>query len=65
MRDLFNPKNPNNEKGLRLRENPRTGPYIEDLKSIPVRDYKQLQAIMDGGSSARTGTLPAISTYKV
>ena len=30
VRDLFNPENPlNNKGGLKIRENPETGPYIE------------------------------------
>jgi hypothetical protein len=55
VRDLFNPKNPGNDRGLRLREHPVTGPYIEGLKSVPVRGFDQFRRIIDEGSSARTG----------
>ncbi len=55
MRDLFNPKNPDNNRGLRLREHPSTGPYIEGLKAVPVHDFAEFQRILEAGSSARTG----------
>ena len=94
VRDLFNPRNPKNEGGLKLRsitsandsrqtpghpfcflllavldrqpltnytarpgrEHPVTGPYIDGLALIPVRDYSHINHIMDEGTSARTGS---------
>lgn len=42
VRDLFNPKNPaNNGAGLKVREHPKKGPYVDGLskltkKSTPI-----------------------------
>ncbi len=33
-----------------------TGPYIDGLALIPVRDYNHINHIMDEGTSARTGS---------
>jgi len=53
VRDLFNPKNtPLN--GLKMRENPKTGPYVEDLSSNLVSSYVEVSRLMEQGSKART-----------
>lgn len=53
IRDLFNPKN-NPAHGLKLREHPVTGPYVEELSEIAVRTYDEISQLMDKGSKART-----------
>lgn len=54
VRDLFNPKNPMNATGLKVRENPKTGPYVDGLAMLPVGDYKQIDRLMEEGTKART-----------
>eukprot|EP00762_Andalucia_godoyi_P008077 ANDGO_02152.mRNA.3 Kinesin-related protein 1 len=53
VRDLFNPKN-NKPGGLRVRENPASGPYVEDLSLLQVNSYKEISDAMDQGTLART-----------
>jgi len=54
VRDLFNPGNKANDGGLKVRDNPKTGPYIEGLALLPVRNYIDIEHLMDGGTRART-----------
>ena len=54
VRDLLNPKNKRNDAGLRVREHPVTGPYVEGLAKLPVADYAQLSQAMEAGATART-----------
>jgi len=55
VRDLFNPSNKANEgHGLKVRDNPKTGPYVDGLALLPVKDYKQIEHLMDEGTKART-----------
>eukprot|EP00164_Ancoracysta_twista_P001120 GFYU01001468.1.p1 GENE.GFYU01001468.1~~GFYU01001468.1.p1 ORF type:complete len:1151 (+),score=495.77 GFYU01001468.1:265-3717(+) len=53
IRDLFNPKN-NPQGGLKVRENPKTGPYVEGLAKLLVKNYVEVEALMEDGSKART-----------
>lgn len=50
VRDLFNPKGVN----LRVRENPSTGPYVEGLSIISVKNYQEIADLMEKGAAART-----------
>eukprot|EP00696_Hemimastix_kukwesjijk_P015989 gnl/Hemi2/4282_TR1497_c0_g1_i1.p1 gnl/Hemi2/4282_TR1497_c0_g1~~gnl/Hemi2/4282_TR1497_c0_g1_i1.p1 ORF type:complete len:1126 (+),score=475.80 gnl/Hemi2/4282_TR1497_c0_g1_i1:154-3531(+) len=52
-RDLLNPTS-FKPGGLKVRENPKTGPYVEDLSLIPVNSYANIQKLMDDGTTART-----------
>jgi hypothetical protein len=54
VRDLFNPTNPLNKHGLKVRENPQTGPYVEGLESSSVKTYQEISALMDDGNRMRT-----------
>jgi kinesin family member 1 len=54
VRDLLNPKNKHNEAGLKVREHPVTGPYVEGLAKLQVNDYAQLSQAMEAGAAART-----------
>lgn len=51
VRDLLNPQNKNN---LRVREHPLAGPYVEDLSKLIVKDYEDINNLMDEGNKART-----------
>jgi hypothetical protein len=53
VRDLFNPSS-TVQGGLKVRENPSTGPYVEDLSILRVNDYKSIADLMDKGTKART-----------
>ncbi len=53
VRDLFNPSSAV-QGGLKVRENPSTGPYVEDLSILRVNDYKSIADLMDKGTKART-----------
>jgi len=55
VRDLFNPGNKANDgAGLKVRDNPKTGPYVEGLALLPVKNYSQIEHLMDEGTKART-----------
>ena len=51
VRDLLNPANKGN---LKVREHPATGPYVEDLAKLVVRDFAEIDHLMDEGNKART-----------
>ncbi|BFZ07014.1 hypothetical protein BsWGS_10053 [Bradybaena similaris] len=38
---------------LKIREHPQTGPYVQDLSKHVVKDYLEIQALIDRGNSAR------------
>jgi hypothetical protein len=46
VRDLLNPKNGN----LRVREHPSLGPYVEDLSKLVVKDFNDIENLMDEGN---------------
>lgn len=50
--DLLNPGG--NKSGLKVRNHPTTGPYVEDLSRLAVTTYPQIEQLMDEGSKART-----------
>eukprot|EP00937_MAST-01D_sp_MAST-1D-sp2_P003885 g3885.t1 len=39
---------------LRVRDHPRTGPYVEGLRSFAVQTFEQVNALMERGAQART-----------
>lgn len=51
VRDLLNPATKGN---LKVREHPATGPYVEDLAKLVVRDFAEIEHLMDEGNKART-----------
>ncbi|XP_066527578.1 kinesin-like protein KIF1C [Hoplias malabaricus] len=51
VRDLLNPKS---VCGLRVREHPIMGPYVEDLSKLAVTSYSDITHLMDCGNKART-----------
>lgn len=50
--DLLNPGS--SKSGLKVRNHPTTGPYVEDLSRLAVTTYPQIEQLMDEGSKART-----------
>lgn len=52
VRDLLNPKNKNNN--LKVREHPIMGPYVEDLSKLVVKEYNDIDRLIDEGNKART-----------
>ncbi|EGG24674.1 kinesin-3 [Cavenderia fasciculata] len=53
VKDLLNPKN-NKPGGLKVRNHPTTGPYVEDLSKLAVKSFPEIEMLMDEGSKART-----------
>lgn len=53
VRDLFNPAD-NPPAGLKVRDHPSLGPYVEGLSKTVVTSYDQIQKLMDQGTLART-----------
>jgi kinesin family protein 1 len=51
VRDLLNPKS---QGGLKVREHPVLGPYVEDLSTLVVRSHSDISNLMDEGNKART-----------
>ena len=51
VRDLLNPSTKGN---LKVREHPATGPYVEDLAKLVVRNFAEIDHLMDEGNKART-----------
>jgi len=54
VRDLFDPTNPRNASGLKIRENSRTGPYAEGLCINYVRNVLELEEMLDEGVKYKT-----------
>ncbi|KAJ8308377.1 hypothetical protein KUTeg_013251 [Tegillarca granosa] len=40
--------------GLKIRQNPKVGFYVEGLKQVPVQNYKQIAKLMEQGTFNRT-----------
>ncbi|CAJ0578682.1 unnamed protein product, partial [Mesorhabditis spiculigera] len=53
VRDLLSSKPPP-KGGLKVREHPKTGFYVESLTSSPVTSYKEIEAKIDEGTKNRT-----------
>ena len=53
VRDLLNPQSTSN-CGLKVREHPLLGPYVEDLSKLAVRSYDDIRQLMDEGNKSRT-----------
>lgn len=57
IRDLLNPggRSSRSSKGaLRVREHPRTGPYVEDLAKVACKSAAEVQILLDHGGTVRT-----------
>ncbi|VDM43500.1 unnamed protein product [Toxocara canis] len=53
VRDLLSTKPPP-KGGLKVREHAKNGFYVEDLSSVPVNSYKEIEQKMDEGTKQRT-----------
>ncbi|XP_078314013.1 kinesin-like protein KIF28 isoform X2 [Crassostrea virginica] len=40
--------------GLKIRQNPQAGFYVDGLKNVPVRNYKEIEKLMEQGTVNRT-----------
>jgi kinesin family protein 1 len=57
VRDLFSATPSSNkppQHNLRVREDPKTGVFVENLTSHPVKNYRQVMSLLEIGSDART-----------
>ncbi|KAK2159394.1 hypothetical protein LSH36_154g12000 [Paralvinella palmiformis] len=54
VRDLLTAAKSQPAGGLRVRQHPQTGFYVDGLKQIPTDSYKQIQRLMDQGTVNRT-----------
>jgi len=54
IRDLFMPEKSNTPGGLKMRENPTTGPYVEALSRIGVSRYPEVEELLEEGARIRT-----------
>ncbi|XP_062574589.1 kinesin-like protein KIF28P isoform X2 [Saccostrea cucullata] len=41
-------------EGLKIRQNPQAGFYVDGLKNVPVRNYKEIEKLMEQGTVNRT-----------
>ncbi|VDO18732.1 unnamed protein product [Heligmosomoides polygyrus] len=53
IRDLLSSKEPP-KGGLKVREHPKTGFYVENLSSVPVNSYKEIEEKIEEGTKSRT-----------
>ncbi|XP_052222139.1 kinesin-like protein KIF28P isoform X2 [Dreissena polymorpha] len=53
VRDLIVKEKPPHG-GLKIRQNPKSGFYVEGLKQVPVRSYKEIEKLMESGTINRT-----------
>ena len=54
VRDLLNSKGGNKAGGLKVRNKPGMGNYVEGLLSVPVQSYKAIEGQMEEGTRNRT-----------
>eukprot|EP00038_Savillea_parva_P007589 m.171191 g.171191 ORF g.171191 m.171191 type:complete len:1061 (-) comp13345_c0_seq1:363-3545(-) len=54
VRDLLVDKGDGNYHSLRVREDPKLGPFVDGLSSHTVVDYEGIEALMDKGNAMRT-----------
>jgi len=55
VKDLFNPDNEKSHpNGLKVRDHPQTGPYVEDLSRALIKSYDEFQNLLTEGNAVRT-----------
>ncbi|XP_074652315.1 kinesin-like protein KIF28 isoform X3 [Tubulanus polymorphus] len=52
VRDLLNPKQ--SKGGLKIRQHPKKGFFVESLKIVPVGSYKEIESRIEEGTTNRT-----------
>ena len=61
VRDLFNPNSHSSKVGLKIRDHPKTGPYVQDLTHNAVDSYARIRKLMDAGTAQRTVAATAMN----
>ncbi|CAB1313036.1 unnamed protein product [Coregonus sp. 'balchen'] len=51
---LTTKKSPENGSGLKVREHPKDGPYVEDLSKHLVQNYRDIEKLLHAGNAKRT-----------
>ena len=54
VQDLLTPPSEREKGGLKVRENPKTGVYVEGLNKKVVNSYAEISAVLDKGNEHRT-----------
>lgn len=54
VQDLLVPPSTREKGGLKVRENPKTGVYVENLKKVVVNSYQDISNWLDKGNEHRT-----------
>ena len=54
IQDLLKPPNERIKGGLKIREDPKTGVYVQDLSKLPCSSYDEISDVLDKGNSNRT-----------
>ena len=54
VRDLLNPKSMKVKGGLKVRQHPKQGFYVDQLTTHPVASYKEIDNKMNEGTKNRT-----------
>ncbi|XP_070571376.1 kinesin-like protein KIF28P isoform X2 [Ptychodera flava] len=54
VRDLLSTPVQGHRGHLKVRQHPQSGFFVEGLKSVPVRSYKEIERLMDEGTVNRT-----------
>ena len=50
VRDLFSPNSHGSKVGLKVRDHPKSGPYVQDLTHNAVDSYIKIKKLMDAGT---------------
>ncbi|CAL1536259.1 unnamed protein product [Lymnaea stagnalis] len=54
VRDLLQTRRRKERYTLKVREHPKHGPYVKDLSKYVVKDFSEIQALIDRGNENRT-----------
>jgi kinesin family protein 1 len=55
VKDLFNPDSDKGSiNGLKVRDNPQTGPYVENLSRSIITTFQQFEHLLSEGNAVRT-----------
>ena len=54
IQDLLKPPGERIKGGLKIREDPKTGVYVQDLSKFPCTSYDEISNILDKGNNNRT-----------
>ena len=61
VRDLFSPNSHGSKVGLKVRDHPKSGPYVQDLTHNAVDSYIKIKKLMDAGTAQRTVAATAMN----